>query len=76
MLKFWGNSETKENINTKTAKGYSGIERRCYQRRVGSDRREMVRFEPGKEDRRGGNDRRAAMNCRQTISTQKVCQLN
>ena len=76
MLKFWGNTENKESINTKTENGYNGIERRAYQRRVGADRREMVRFEPGKEDRRCGTDRRASMSYRQTISTQKVCQFN
>ena len=38
---------------------YKGPERRSgKERRTGHDRREMVRFEPGKEDRRSGKDRR------------------
>ena len=71
MLKFWGNSEA--NAPEKSAPRYTGIERRCSQRRVGSERREMVRFEPGKEDRRSGNDRRAGINGRHAISTAQVC---
>lgn len=38
---------------------YSGPERRSgEERRKGHDRRDMIRFEPGKEDRRSGKDRR------------------
>jgi hypothetical protein len=39
--------------------GYRGPERRKgVDRRKQGDRREMIRFEPGKSDRRSGNDRR------------------
>ena len=39
--------------------GYKGPERRKGQdRRQGSERREEIRFEPAKDDRRGGKDRR------------------
>ena len=38
---------------------YSGPENRMTQRRETVDRREMVRFELGKDQRRSGNDRRA-----------------
>ena len=38
---------------------YLGPERRInVERRQGHDRREMIRFEPDKEDRRSGKDRR------------------
>lgn len=37
---------------------YQGSERRHFQRRVNKDRREMIRFEPDKEIRRSGDDRR------------------
>ena len=37
---------------------YTGPERRIEQRRRTVDRRELVRFEPGKEDRRKLPDRR------------------
>ena len=38
---------------------YRGPERRInVERRQGHDRREMIRFEPDKEDRRSGKDRR------------------
>jgi hypothetical protein len=38
---------------------YRGPERRKnVERRQGHDRREMIRFEPDKEDRRSGKDRR------------------
>ena len=38
---------------------YRGPERRRnVERRQGHDRREMIRFEPEKEDRRSGKDRR------------------
>ncbi len=38
---------------------FKGDERRRYQRRVGYDRRAMIRFEPDKEDNRSRKDRRA-----------------
>jgi hypothetical protein len=42
-------------------KEYRGPERRKnVERRQGEDRREMIRFEPDKEDRRSGKDRRKA----------------
>lgn len=42
-------------------KVYKGPDRRSgVDRRVSSDRREMIRFEPDKEDRRSGKDRRKA----------------
>lgn len=37
---------------------YRGPERRIKQRRENKDRREMIRFEPDKEPRRSGKDRR------------------
>jgi len=37
---------------------YTGPERRSDQRRKKTDRREDVRFEPGKDDRRQGKGRR------------------
>jgi len=37
---------------------YTGPERRSDQRRKKSDRREDIRFEPGKDDRRQGKGRR------------------
>lgn len=37
---------------------YTGPERRIAQRRIKVDRREMIRFEPDKEPRRSGIDRR------------------
>lgn len=37
---------------------YSGIERRQQQRRQSSDRRDLIRFELNKNDRRLGTDRR------------------
>jgi len=46
---------------TQTGDGmkYVGPERRKnMERRQGHDRREMIRFEPDKEDRRSGKDRR------------------
>ena len=39
-------------------KPYLGPERRRGERRKSGERREMIRFEPGKEDRRSGKDRR------------------
>lgn len=43
-------------------KPYDGPERRTrvQERRTGRERREMVRFEPEKENRRSGQDRRKA----------------
>jgi hypothetical protein len=41
------------------ANAWRGKNRRSARdRRVGGDRREEIRFEPAKEDRRGGRDRR------------------
>jgi len=37
---------------------YIGPERRRGPRRIASDRRDMVRWQPGKDDRRAANDRR------------------
>ena len=37
---------------------YTGKNRRRGERRSGHDRREMIRFEPDKEDRRSHEDRR------------------
>ena len=41
---------------------YDGAERRYGERRCGHDRRSMIRFELGKEDRRQVDDRRNATN--------------
>ena len=42
-------------------KAYQGVDRRKgVERRVANDRREMIRFEPDKVDRRSGKDRRKA----------------
>jgi len=40
--------------------GYKGPERRRAERRVNTDRRKDVRWEPGKTNRRSGSGRRAA----------------
>jgi hypothetical protein len=37
---------------------YAGPDRRRSERRRRGDRREEIRYEPAKEDRRSGNDRR------------------
>ncbi len=37
---------------------YTGPERRHFQRRVNKDRRQMIRFEPEREPRRSGDERR------------------
>jgi hypothetical protein len=37
---------------------WNGKERRREQRREGHDRRDMIRFEPDKDDRRSGDERR------------------
>lgn len=37
---------------------WNGKERRREQRREGHDRRDMIRFEPEKDDRRTGQERR------------------
>lgn len=44
--------------NTPGPAGPRGTNRRKGERRKGGDRRDMIRFEPGKGDRRGGKDRR------------------
>ena len=41
-----------------TTPQWSREEKRHGERRKGDDRREMIRFEPDKEDRRSGLDRR------------------
>lgn len=47
---------------------YVGEEHRHHIRRVCADRRQMIRFEPGKEDRRSGLDRRkGSWNIRYTV---------
>lgn len=45
-------------INDNEQQEWNGEERRQGHRRSGSDRREMLRFEPEKDDRRRGKDRR------------------
>ncbi len=40
---------------------YSGPERRNGERRKTVDRRDMIRFEPTKDPRRSGNDRRKSL---------------
>jgi len=39
---------------------YKGKERRFSHRRITKNRRDMIRFEPDKADRRTGQDRRSA----------------
>jgi hypothetical protein len=70
MLKFW-NTAKKESAGTPVHK----MERRLVQRRVGADRREMIRFEPGKNDRRL-SDRRSDCNIFKTVTTADLCRLN
>ena len=41
-----------------TKKPYFGVDRRKFERRVLEDQRIDIRWEPGKEDRRSGQDRR------------------
>jgi len=41
---------------------YVGAEHRLGPRRLKADRRALLRFEPDKQDRRSGNDRRAGGN--------------
>ena len=43
---------------TTTNLPYKGPEHRRVLRRIGGERREMLRWEPSKDDRRGGKDRR------------------
>lgn len=57
-LKDEGARMTDEKSKFDIDDGYRGPERRVLQRRSGHDRRDMIRFEPGKEDRRSGKDRR------------------
>lgn len=46
-------------VNENNAEGvWNGEERRQSHRRSGYDRRDMIRFEPDKQDRRSGHDRR------------------
>ncbi len=49
--------------DSKGGKKYMGQERRKTNRRSGIDRRTMVRFEPGKDDRRENHGRREDDNC-------------
>ncbi len=41
---------------------YSGPDRRYGERRIAIDRRDMIRFEPEKNPRRSGGDRRKGLN--------------
>ncbi|VAW92773.1 hypothetical protein MNBD_GAMMA22-476 [hydrothermal vent metagenome] len=52
--------EEKDKV-TITAPAYSGPNRRCDERRKAVDRRDMIRFEPDKNPRRSGKDRRQAV---------------
>lgn len=45
-------------ITNESDHAWNGEERRQQHRRSGSDRRDMIRFEPDKDDRRDGGDRR------------------
>ncbi len=45
-------------INDATGQAWNGEERRREHRRSGEDRRDMIRFEPDKEDRRSSGERR------------------
>lgn len=45
-------------MSSDSDKPYAGPERRKGERRKNQDRRDMVRWEPDKEDRRSGKDRR------------------
>ena len=51
-------SPTAVQQDEKGATKYMGVERRKDNRRSGIDRRTMVRFEPGKDDRRENHGRR------------------
>lgn len=46
------------NVQDEDEEGYQGPERRHENRRQGDDRRAEVRFEPGKDERRSGIERR------------------
>ena len=54
--------EKKDAFSSKDKPKYDGPDRRVAQRRCGHDRRSMVRFELGKEDRRQLEDRRSTTN--------------
>ena len=56
----YGNEKEQPSSNSITP--YSGPERRMQHRRSSHDRRSMVRFELGKEDRRSMDDRRVTTN--------------
>ena len=45
-------------MNDEAEPVWNGEERRQEHRRSGSDRRDMIRFEPDKDDRRSGDERR------------------
>ena len=49
-------------INMEIGYVYKGNERRSSHRRITKNRRDMIRFEPDKADRRSGKDRRSAHN--------------
>lgn len=54
-------SEGRAVFSERTPKAkYKGVEHRHFVRRICSDRRVTVRFEPEKTDRRSGLDRRSA----------------
>jgi hypothetical protein len=62
----FGELDHSPNAVCKDAKGgkkYMGKERRQGNRRSGIDRRTMVRFEPGKDDRRENHGRREDDKC-------------
>jgi len=50
--------DNKDNSQSVEKNIYDGAERRYAERRCGHDRRGMIRFELGKEDRRDSKDRR------------------
>jgi len=55
-------NDNKDTIDTEHKPPYDGPERRMCQRRCGHDRRDMVRFELDKADRRQLEDRRSTTN--------------
>jgi hypothetical protein len=46
--------------NTRGPGKYTGVERRREERRKSNDRRDLVRWEPKKDERRRGNGRRTS----------------
>ena len=55
-------SDEMENQSSVNKPAYDGPERRYAERRCGHDRRGMIRFELGKDDRRQASDRRNITN--------------